>query len=140
MDKMKQWQRTVRRRMMVETIVAMAVFVALSTVFIFIDAFDLWWDYTRAHENWELDEILLVILSFLLVTAGMALRQTFVIANLLKRQEEYFVRMQQIQSAQNQKSKLEALGVMSSGISHEIKNALQPVVGLGEILEDKATH
>lgn len=138
MDKIQHWRHTVRRRMMGEAIVAAAVFVLLSALFIYFDMFDRWWHFTRSHEDWELDELLLVILAFLFVVAGMALRQAFTIATLLKKQEEYFNHVQQFQVTQSQKSKLEALGVMSSGVSHEIKNALQPIIGLGEILEDRA--
>lgn len=99
--------------------------------FIEFDSFDRLYDYTRAHEDWELDE-LLIIFTVAIITLTILFFST-ILRRLKKQTHELILANQELES-RRKKEKFMALGEMASGMAHEINNSLQPVLGMSDIL------
>ncbi len=110
-----------------EVIFAMYLAQILAFIFIRYDFFDNFYEFTRAHESWELDEFISAAVAALIVAAIMMIRY-----GLLLRKAQEHIREQDRILAES--SKQAELGKFAGGLAHEINNALQPVVGLSGIV------
>lgn len=118
-----------RRNMFLETIAASVFVVLLSFYFIKIEAFERWYQISRSHESWEMDEFSCVVFASALVGTVVLIRQLYTIRRLLilaDETEQMRVKESQILSRQE---RMAALGKLSGGMAHEINNALQPILG-----------
>ncbi|WP_412563258.1 sensor histidine kinase [Thalassobius sp. MITS945101] len=93
-----------------------------------MEAFEWLYNYSREHEDWELDEIILLVLLLPLPLAWYGVRRAREAARLARR------------SLENERDlaharKIDSLGTLAGGLAHELNNQLQPVVGLAELLE-----
>lgn len=93
-----------------------------------MEAFEWLYEYSRVHEDWELDEIILLVLLLPLPLAWYGVRRAREAARLARR------------SLENERDlaharKIDSLGTLAGGLAHELNNQLQPVVGLAELLE-----
>lgn len=103
---------------------------AFASLLIFNDAFEWFHDFSRAHEDWELDEIILTVIAALIVGSvwfGLAA---------LKRgreiQREAAARLaaeQELSAARH----VQSLGVLAGGLAHSGNNFLQPIVTLSRL-------
>lgn len=94
-------------------------------------AFEWWYHYTRRHEALELDEWTLCLVAALFVGMIFAIRHLFMLKSLMRELEAANHRIVEQNQLQARQEKLAALGELSSGMAHEINNALQPALGLG---------
>lgn len=117
-----------------EFIGAFLIWLILSFLIVKMDFFDWWYEYTRAHEHWELDEIATVIAAALITGSILAIRHIFIMKTLMDELEEANLHIKEQSKLEAQRAKLAALGQMSSGLAHEINNALQPATGLGDFV------
>jgi signal transduction histidine kinase len=122
------------RELQNEAVIASVVIVALSYIIINTDVFETWYHYSRAHETWELDELLGCLFAVLFVGASLAVRHVFVMRRLMHDLKVANQRILEQNLLQARQEKLAALGELSSGMAHEISNALQPMMGLGPFI------
>lgn len=112
-------------------IVITILFVAvIFGVFHFFDAFEKIHALTRRHEDWELDEFVLLLLALPLPISWLAYcRSREAVREATRRRE--------LEKRQAHWHKLESLGTLASGMAHEINNQLLPVTTVAEIVRDQ---
>lgn len=123
----------------VEITIYIAILVVAGFFSVEFDVFEALHDLTRTHEEYELDEVitvgfLLFLFSFIAITRYSCKLYT-TCAQLHESEEK--LRKQEIAKAEREK--MACLGEMAGGMSHEINNALQPVLGLTEVLKMNIT-
>jgi signal transduction histidine kinase len=90
------------------------------------EGFEWFYEYSRAHEDWDLDEIVLFFVVLPLPLMWFAFRRANEAAqetnrNLIIERELSHLR------------KVESLGTLAGGMAHELNNQLQPVIALSEL-------
>lgn len=113
-----------------QVIAAGAVFVLLSIVLAETDAFEAVYYFSRAHEDWELDEWIMGGLAALITTALTFAYSTWRYNRVLKDEIEYRVKLEQ-ELAQAQK--MQSLGTLAGGVAHSTNNYLQPILTLSRL-------
>ena len=98
-----------------------------------VQAFEAFYDYSRDHEEWQMDHVVMVSLIFLmlcgLLVGGFATlfaRRLVAVTRAQRRAER---RMQELQQQA-------AMGSMLGGMAHHINNHLQPVILLTRMVQD----
>lgn len=98
-----------------------------------VQAFEAFYDYSRAHESWEMDHVVMVILVLLtaigLLTGFFARLFAKRLITVTQAQMLTERRMQQLQ-------RQAALGTLLGGMAHHINNHLQPVILLTKMVQD----
>ena len=106
----------------------------LSLFMMEVEAFEWFFDFTRSHESWELDEIVSVALSALITGAiwfGIDSRQK---GNEIKRiYEENLKNERRMSDAR----RVQALGTLAGGVAHSGNNLMQPILTLARISKDQ---
>ncbi|MEC7961743.1 MAG: ATP-binding protein [Pseudomonadota bacterium] len=92
------------------------------------EAFEWLHTFTRAHETWELDEVILIVLLMPMPLAWYAVRRAREATRLAQRALEN-------ERDLSHARKIDSLGTLAGGLAHELNNQLQPLVGLSELLE-----
>ncbi len=112
-----------------------AIAFILSLLFIEMEAFEAFYEYTRSHESWELDELFLAFLAVLIaLLISVALLSTILRRRLSKAiQNQRNIELQLMNSR-----KVQSMGSMLGGVAHSINNQLQPILILSQIIKD--TH
>ena len=65
----------INKKFIVEAIAAFFVLCGLSYLFITFDIVDSWFEFSRAHEDWELDELTAIVLA--LIIAGLFFKSRY---------------------------------------------------------------
>lgn len=105
-------------------------FALLSILMIEIEAFELFYDFTRDHEDWDLDEYVGVALSALItgvVWFGIDAHQ--------KSQEIARISSENIKKERmmSDARRVQALGTLAGGVAHSGNNLMQPVLTLARL-------
>lgn len=131
--------QTRRRQLMAEKvrvsnrkqlIIGVSVFVLLSVFLAELDAFEAMYYFSRDHEDWELDELILFFFAALITTAFSFAFSTWRYNKVLKEEIEYRVKLEQ-ELAQAQK--MQSLGTLAGGVAHSTNNFLQPIQTLSRL-------
>lgn len=106
----------------------------LAAYLIHIDAFELFYDFSRHHEDWGLDEILIALI--------VALFSVNIAATLLVVQaSEQLRRISADRLALERKlahgAKLQALGNLLGGVAHSVNNHLLPIITLSTLVKNE---
>lgn len=121
------------RRILIDALTACGIWALGSVLIVYFDVFERLHGASRAVEHWELDEAFPMTFFLVLVVAWFAyrrLRETHsVLADLHRAREEEDRLRDELQHAH----KMEALGNMAGGISHEFGNLLLPIVSMAEL-------
>ena len=117
-----------------EFVIVAIIVIPLSYFLVENDFFESWYQYTRIHEDWELDEWFSVFISILIAFFILAQRRLFVLIKMHEELKETTKRLLEKEREECKQKRLVAMGSLSSGLAHEINNALQPVLGLGEFV------
>ncbi|PCJ70388.1 MAG: hypothetical protein COA62_07265 [Rhodobiaceae bacterium] len=129
-------QKRENKEIAIDLGIALVILVVVSSYFIVHDVFERWIAYTQQYEQWELDEFFAIFVALLITGVVLACRHIFVLGELLRDLEAAHKHIALQASIQTQQEKLAALGELSGGMAHEMNNALQPVLGLGELVRD----
>lgn len=103
-----------------------------------IEAFELFFEFTRAHEDWELDELLAVSLSALITgTIWFAIDSRKKGREIAQISEERISNERRMSDAR----RVQALGTLAGGVAHSGNNLMQPIQTLARLskgqLEDE---
>lgn len=112
------------RDLLIMVLVLIAAWVPASEM----EAFEWLHEYSRAHEEWELDEVILLVLLLPLPLAWYGVRRAREATRLARRSLE-------TERDLAHARKIDSLGTLAGGLAHELNNQLQPVVGLAELLD-----
>jgi signal transduction histidine kinase len=134
-------QRLYDSRTFLPLVVFLTITVVLSEVFILSEAFEAFYDFSRSHEDWELDEYVLAMVAGLLgglaglitlvfrdnrrVTEANSRLRDLIIAREEQRRFEVETRKMLAE-----RDRLSAIGVMAGGFAHNFNNLLVPMLGL----------
>lgn len=113
-----------------QLLIGLISFIVSTAILVSYDSFDLFYDYSRSHEDWDLDEWILGLFAALVTTAITFGISTWRYNNILKQEIEYQVKLEQ-ELAQAQK--MQSLGTLAGGIAHSTNNHLQPIQTLSRL-------
>jgi len=119
----------IHKRTLRDTVEALTLFVVAFAAAHYFDLFEVLYETTRAHEDWELDEFILLVLVMPLPLAWFAYRK----ANELSKEMENSLKLEQ---ALAHSDKMKSLGVLAGGVAHEINNQLLPILSMAELARD----
>ncbi len=109
--------------------------VGLSFSMVYFDVFERWYHFTRFHEKWELDELFAVAIALLAAGSFMAVRHTIHLDKMIRQLHITEESLREERKIKAQNEKLASVGEIAGGMAHEINNALQPAIGMSDILK-----
>lgn len=114
-----------------DCVVAVSAIVLSFFLLVSLDGFEAIYEFTRRFEEWELDEVVLLVFAMPLPIAWLAYRRgkSAVAAERQRRQAERELAHFR---------KVDSLGVLAGGLAHELNNQLVPVLSLSESLLENA--
>ncbi|OPX54622.1 Signal transduction histidine kinase [Oceanospirillum multiglobuliferum] len=113
-------------------IIAVGVFIFLSVVLIEIETFETVYEFSRTHEDWELDELIMAALSALITSAFTFAFNAYYQAQALKKEMTYRLKLErELAHAQ----KIQSLGTLAGGVAHSANNYLQPIMTLSRLAQ-----
>ena len=109
-----------------------------------IELTELFFDYTRQYEEWNLDEVIAAIPALGLVSAWFAGRRWLEVRRLNGELEETVAQLEEAISQRRameeqlgEAYKMAAMGALTGGLAHEFNNVLQPIVTLSQLSLDR---
>ena len=109
------------------------VSILLTMFFIEIDAFERFFNFSRHHESWELDEVLLALLSVIISFAIVSLITiNLVVESLI----ETIDKQAETEKKLLQNRKIQSMGSMLGGVAHSMNNHLQPILTLSRLVKN----
>ena len=123
-----------------DLIAGAAACVVLVYFFARIELVELVFDWTRQHEDWDLDEILAGVPALAVVAAWFAVRRRREAVQLSVRLEHNVAQLQEeirrrreLQEQLREAYKIAAVGTVAGGLAHELNDVLQPIVTLSQL-------
>ena len=127
-----------------DLVVGAAACAILVYLFARIELVELVFDWTRRHEDWDLDEILAGIPALAVVAAWFAVRRRNEAVQLNARLERTVARLREenrrrreLQEQLREAYKVAAVGTVAGGLAHELNDVLQPIVTLSQLHADR---
>ena len=125
-----------------DLILGASAFTVIFSVLISVEYLELLFDFTRAHEDWELlDEILASVPALALVTSWYGFRRwqearrlNLELADANEALKISHARQLAAEAQLRDAQRLESLGRMAGGLAHELNNMLQPVITLAQLM------
>ena len=128
-----------------DLVVGAAACAVLVYLFTRIELVELVFDWTRRHEDWDLDEILAGVPALAVVAAWFALRRRREAVRLNDRLQHTVAelreenrRRRELQEQLREAYKFAAVGTVAGGLAHELNDVLQPIVTLSQLHADRA--
>ncbi|MCB1886076.1 MAG: hypothetical protein KDH20_00600 [Rhodocyclaceae bacterium] len=97
------------------------------------DLFDRFYTFSRAHEDWELDEIVLALVGGMV---AMGLSALVLAYHLARRISDQIAQRLAAERRLAEGRKLRSMGALLGGVSHSISNHLQPIMTLSALVQD----
>jgi signal transduction histidine kinase len=114
-------------------------FIAIPTSYFMLknDIFDKVYLFTRAHEDWELDEWFCVFFALLFAFFILAQLRLYAIIKVHNKLQEVSQKLIEKERKECRHKRMIVLGSVASGLAHEVNNAIQPIIGLGEFIREE---
>lgn len=110
---------------LIRLVIGFVIITLLLGIFlIYIQAFDLFYAYSRAHEDWDLDELAMTLVATLIALSLSAVVLSFLLGRRLVAMANEKIAMERKLSQGN---KLQAMGNLLGGMAHSINNHLLPI-------------
>lgn len=116
----------IKERRVTDLVIVLVVSVIFWIVLAEFEAFEWFFEYSRSHEDWDLDELILFVVAIPLPMLWYTIRRSMDVADQSKKRLE-------IERELSHMRKVESLGTMAGGMAHELNNQLQPVIALAEM-------
>ncbi|QKF82524.1 sensor histidine kinase [Halarcobacter ebronensis] len=122
-----------KRNSIIALLIFISIFLVLTYLLIHFNFFDKFYLYTRAHESWELDELILGVFAFF-ISLSFAL---FYLSIIFGEKVLEFTKheLEQQKKAQTNQ-KLQSMGSMLGGLAHSLNNHLVPIITLSKMIKD----
>lgn len=121
------------RRNSGEVIIYVATFAGLLSVLLAADAFDLLYEWSRAHESWQLDEIILAVCALGFVNFAFVLRRW--VLEYRDRRKILQLTVDLRRALKAAKGADEAKSAFLANLSHELRTPLNTINGYAELME-----
>ncbi|RXJ69190.1 hypothetical protein CRV08_04060 [Halarcobacter ebronensis] len=122
-----------KKNSIIALIIFFSIFLILSYILIHYDFFDKFYEYTRAHEHWELDELILTVFAFFISLSFALFYLSTVFGKKVLEFSKYELEQQKRAQA-NQK--LQSMSSMLGGLAHSLNNHLVPIITLSKMVKD----
>ncbi len=141
-------RRLAASRYFYPVVVFLLLTLVMASVLVWFDLFEWLYDFSRSHEDWELDEIMLSIAAGMvaaLVSLTVLVFRDNRTANAVNHRLRELVLAQEEQRRFEvetrkiiaERDRLSAIGTMAGGFAHNFNNLLLPILGLGQsVLDD----
>ena len=123
-----------RRLLLISVAVFVGIAVVMSVVFTFFDAFEVFYNFSRQHEYWNLDEVLMAVVATMVGWSSALIVLVYTLGQRLEKTVEEKLEAERQLAHGHQ---LIALGTMLGGIAHTINNQLAPIITLTEMLKSE---
>ena len=127
-----------------DLIIAVAACALIIFFFASIELIELFFDFTRKYEEWNLDEVIAAVPALALVTAWFAGRRWREVRRLNGELEETVAQLEEaiaqrraMEEQLGEAYKMAAMGALTGGLAHEFNNVLQPIVTLAQLTLDR---
>lgn len=122
-----------KRNFLLAFLIFISFFVTSAYFLISFDAFEKFFEFSRNHEDYELDEMVLILFAFLVSLSFALFYLTFVFAKKVIEFTNFEIEQQKrVQTAQ----KLQSMGSMLGGLAHSLNNHLVPIITLSKMVKD----
>ena len=118
--------------------VGLIIFLIISGVVIKVDVLSYIHTFDSEHigeSHSPASHILEIALVFFMTVSVIGIRYAFLFYSYMKTTEKVNFVMRRKDRLQSEQNKLSSLGELAGGLAHEINNALQPILGLSEIIQ-----
>ncbi len=107
-----------------------AIWLVVAAIFAKLDAFEAFFEFSRAHEDWELDEIVAVCLAAMIAGSTWLAVEVHLKAGLARKAlQAQLAAERELHLAKRNR----ALNILSAGLAHSGNNLLQPILTLSRI-------
>lgn len=117
-----------------DIVIALIASLLMGTILIATNFFDWWYQFSRDHEHWQLDELLGIYIAVLMAGTVVAVRNIVMLKRTNSELEEAQAIIHENANLVCKQERLLAMGHLANGLAHEINNALQPVIGLAPLI------
>ncbi|MAC46623.1 MAG: hypothetical protein CMI12_07195 [Oceanospirillum sp.] len=125
-----QIQRKLHSSNRKQLIFGLLSFIVFTVILIKAEGFEAFYEYSRSHEDWDLDEWILGLFSALFIGSLTFAYSTWRYNRILNEEIEYQAKLEQeLAHAQ----KMQSLGTLAGGIAHSTNNHLQPIQTLSRL-------
>lgn len=112
----------------------LGISVVTGALLIHFQALETLYFFSRSHEEWDLDEMILTLLASLI---GFSFASTWIVLRQNQALKKQAQRESQLREQLQQNDRLRAMGTMLGGIGHTLNNLLMPIQGLTELTRDE---
>ena len=113
----------------IDAIIAAIAIVVIATLMYTFDAFEALYEFTQRHEDWELDEYILMVFAAPFPMLWYGYRRA-------NQAERYSQEKIELEADLAHLQKIQSLGTLAGGLAHELNNQLVPMLGVTEVMLD----
>ncbi len=127
-----------RRTVLVDLGIVVVVLVLSTAVGAELDLFEMLYDFSRAHEDWEIDEIVPALVTLIATLGWFAFRRWREARVEIRRRDAVETALRKAEDDLQRALRLKEAGQIAGGVAHEFNNIMAVVLGNLELLDDKS--